>query len=188
MGTVQAYTAARMLAIENSTIVDARIDSGDLILIQKDLTEINVGPVVGSTGPTGDMSVADKNNLQSDIDDLETDLAAEITSGSNADGEWMKFADGIMVCQFRDATFTYPAYTQYGSSALYTGLEAGITFPSAFNAPPAVLCGEGKWSTGAGWVTPESVTATNFSARFFDISARTSADYPFSYTAIGTYT
>jgi microcystin-dependent protein len=53
MSTITGFTAARMLEIEDSTVVDARVESGDLILIQHDGTENNVGSVAGPAGPQG---------------------------------------------------------------------------------------------------------------------------------------
>lgn len=53
MTTVTSFTAARMLEIENETIVNAELDGDDLILITREGTEINVGSVRGATGATG---------------------------------------------------------------------------------------------------------------------------------------
>jgi microcystin-dependent protein len=53
MATITGLTADRMLEIEASSVVDARIANGELILIQHDGTEINVGSVAGPAGPTG---------------------------------------------------------------------------------------------------------------------------------------
>jgi microcystin-dependent protein len=53
MATVTGLTAAKMLEIEAASIVDGRLDSGELILIQHDGDEINVGPVSGPQGPPG---------------------------------------------------------------------------------------------------------------------------------------
>lgn len=54
MATVTGYTAARMLEIENESIVDGSIVGDNLILIRRDLTQIDAGPVVGPQGPQGD--------------------------------------------------------------------------------------------------------------------------------------
>lgn len=53
MATVTGFTAARMLEIENTTIVDGNIVGDDLILEQRDGTDINAGNVRGPTGLTG---------------------------------------------------------------------------------------------------------------------------------------
>jgi microcystin-dependent protein len=42
-----------MQQIEDETIVNAELDGNDLILITREGTEINVGPVIGPTGSTG---------------------------------------------------------------------------------------------------------------------------------------
>lgn len=53
MTVVTGFTSARMLEIENTTIVDGEVVDGDLILKQRDDTEINAGSVIGPTGPEG---------------------------------------------------------------------------------------------------------------------------------------
>lgn len=53
MAEVTGFTAARMLAMEDATIIDARLDGYNLILITKDTTEIDVGDVRGPIGPVG---------------------------------------------------------------------------------------------------------------------------------------
>lgn len=53
MATVTGYTAERMQAIEDSSIVDGDVVGGDLILKQRDLTEINAGSVIGPQGIQG---------------------------------------------------------------------------------------------------------------------------------------
>lgn len=50
MATVTAFTAARMQAIEDGTVVDGHIVSGNLILVRNDGTELNAGPVSGAGG------------------------------------------------------------------------------------------------------------------------------------------
>ena len=68
MATVTGFTAARMLEIENTTVVDGHIDGDDLILVQRDLTEINAGSVRGPIGPTGQADVGDiKANIRTSI-------------------------------------------------------------------------------------------------------------------------
>jgi microcystin-dependent protein len=54
MATVTGLTAARMVAIEDASIVDAEVrGDGHLWLIQHDGTEIDTGPVQGPAGPVG---------------------------------------------------------------------------------------------------------------------------------------
>jgi len=53
MGTVQVFTADRMLGIENSSIVDGSVVGDNLILTQKDGTPIDAGNVRGPQGSQG---------------------------------------------------------------------------------------------------------------------------------------
>jgi len=53
MVAVNGYTAAYMETLSDANITDARLDTYNLILIQRDLTEIDVGNVRGATGPQG---------------------------------------------------------------------------------------------------------------------------------------
>lgn len=52
--TVTAFTAARMLAIENSTVTSGRITNGILELMTRDGTAIQAGSVLGPKGDRGE--------------------------------------------------------------------------------------------------------------------------------------
>ena len=53
MATVTGLTAEKMLQIEAGSIIDGKVENGELILIQHDGTEVNAGPVSGPEGPQG---------------------------------------------------------------------------------------------------------------------------------------
>jgi hypothetical protein len=53
MATVTGYTAARMKAIEDTTVVDGEIVGDNLILARRDGVTINAGNVRGATGEPG---------------------------------------------------------------------------------------------------------------------------------------
>ena len=53
MATVTGFTASRMIALENSTVVGGTIAGDDLILQQHDGGTINAGNVRGPQGPAG---------------------------------------------------------------------------------------------------------------------------------------
>ena len=67
MATVTVYTAERMKAIEDASIVSGAIVGNDLILTKFDETTINAGVVkgdkgdTGATGAPGEVSTADMN-------------------------------------------------------------------------------------------------------------------------------
>ena len=53
MATVTGLTAERLIALEDATVVDAKVEAGHLILITNDGTEIDVGSIAGPAGPQG---------------------------------------------------------------------------------------------------------------------------------------
>lgn len=53
MATVTGFTSARMLDIENNTVVDGNISGDDLILVTYGGSNINAGNVRGPVGPAG---------------------------------------------------------------------------------------------------------------------------------------
>lgn len=53
MATITGFTAARMLEIENESIVDGNVVGDNLILVRRDLVEINAGSVRGPIGTPG---------------------------------------------------------------------------------------------------------------------------------------
>jgi microcystin-dependent protein len=57
MATVTGFTAERMLAIENATVVDGEVIGDNLFLIRHDGGQIDAGNVRGATGPTGPIGV-----------------------------------------------------------------------------------------------------------------------------------
>lgn len=58
MAVVTGLTAARMLEIEASSVVDGDVVGGHLILQKHDGTEIDAGSVVGPVGPQGPAGIA----------------------------------------------------------------------------------------------------------------------------------
>jgi microcystin-dependent protein len=67
MATITGLTAARMIEIEDASVVDGEIVGGNLILTRHDGTTINAGPVVGPTGPTGPMGPVGFNAIPGEI-------------------------------------------------------------------------------------------------------------------------
>lgn len=83
MGIATGFTASRMLAIENSTVVSGLVDiNGDLILSTREGTLLNAGNVVGPPGQDGsDASVPDASTTVKGIIELSTD--AETQAGTD---------------------------------------------------------------------------------------------------------
>lgn len=87
---------------------------------------------------------------------------AIIERGSNANGEYTKFADGTLICTYKWSD-TNTAPTAFGN--IWLGDAYTWTFPVSFVSPPFVTgmvdaSGPRKWLTGAG------SSVTNGQARF----------------------
>lgn len=85
--------------------------------------------------------------------------------GSNANGEYTKYADGTMDCFLYTTVTDQACDTPYGS--LFIGTRTW-TFPMAFSAPPAVSL-NGRIATGASWAgMGGGASNTGVTVRFVD--------------------
>ncbi|MBV4500357.1 hypothetical protein [Pseudomonas shirazensis] len=89
--------------------------------------------------------------------------------GSNANGEYTKYADGTMDC------FLYATVTDQACDITYGSLFIGTrswTFPMPFSSPPAVSV-NGRIATGASWAgIGGGVSNFSATARFVDAFSR----------------
>lgn len=96
---------------------------------------------------------------------------AIIERGSNANGEYIRFADGTQIC-FLNITVSDQAISDaYGS--FFIGTRTW-TFPASFIAEPSCSCSMFLWGTGASWgsIGTLSPSATSATLRGFDITSR----------------
>ena len=121
------------------------------------------------------------NDVDGELENLETNKADKsyvdtrfnsiVESGSNENGNWVKFADGTQICWYNGTIALAATSTEYGS--LFTGAETW-TFPMAFATSNVVVSvGLFRLLTGASWGsvgTPP--TPTSVSVRYFDIASR----------------
>lgn len=94
-----------------------------------------------------------------------------IDSGSNANGQWLKFADGTMVA-WVNVTMRNIAFNAY-AGGWYLGSYTW-TFPVAFTAAPVVACGQFKWGSGASIPLSRGATTTTATLSGMDAVARAS--------------
>jgi len=94
-----------------------------------------------------------------------------VEKGSNANGEYSKFADGTMLC-WLNTTVTDQAITGAYSS-LFSGTRVW-TFPVAFSVSPTVPSPGVKWGSGASWGVTSAVSTTTASFIFLDAVSRAS--------------
>lgn len=105
--------------------------------------------------------------------------------GSNANGEYVKYADGTLICTFNVASVSVAVTTAYGS--LFYGLTTTWTFPIAFvgTLPVVTLSpySTGKLAWGTRGATP---SLTSAGMAIVDVTSAT-ATYQLSYSAIGRW-
>ena len=95
----------------------------------------------------------------------------EIEKGTNANGTYIKFPDGTMICHNRVALNSINMQSPWG--ALFISAEFPTTFPAMFLVPPVVSVNmENLTGDGAIWMNALS-TVGSFSGRFVRGSALT---------------
>ena len=83
---------------------------------------------------------------------------ANFEYGSNANGSYLKYADGTMVCWHETAAFA--ATTTAAGSGFQSSSGTTWTFPAAFSAAPVVTASGEFSSVSRSWITLSSVSAT----------------------------
>lgn len=91
-----------------------------------------------------------------------------IERGGNANGDYVKFADGTMICTYYRAG-DIPMSAGYGVSGLYMGTFSW-TFPASFLVAPQVT-GSGSDPSRVGWVSAYNLGASSCSPVYFTGSA-----------------
>lgn len=92
-------------------------------------------------------------------------------SGSNSNGNWIKFYNGTMICWKYEEVTDQAINNAYGS--LYQGTR-NITYPQAFIDTPVLCCDMFRWGTSASWGTTSNVDTpkTNGQLRGIDVQSR----------------
>jgi len=108
-----------------------------------------------------------------------------VESGDNANGNYIKFSDGTMICTVSMRVTDQPINTKWGS--LYTGTRVW-TFPVEFIANPVVTCDQFKYGSQQNWGSIHAIEKTNTTLRGYDILSREAGDPVYiSATAIGKW-
>lgn len=112
--------------------------------------------------------------------------ALTYTEGSNENGSYRKWSNGILECWINKTDASWPIATTYGS--FYYG-NYSWTFPMAFiDVPDEVNLIRAWWGSGASWGTIYNFSKTAASFRAYDIATRSSdANMKFSAYAKGKW-
>ena len=80
------------------------------------------------------INAANLNNIEDGIEQNSNDIANIIESGSNANGEWIKYANGKMICT-RSIDVEMPCNKSWGT--LFYGSDSNVyDFSQTFKTPP----------------------------------------------------
>ncbi|HBO2187037.1 TPA: hypothetical protein L4G86_002088 [Pseudomonas aeruginosa] len=111
---------------------------------------------------------------------------AVIDRGSNANGEYVRFADGTQICTMSINVTDQAIDSAYGS--LFQGARTW-SFPVSFSGVPAVSVGLFRWGSAASWGSVATLpSTTSATLRGFDIAARPAGtSTAISATAIGRW-
>ncbi len=111
--------------------------------------------------------------------------APVVESGSDSNGNWVKWSDGTMIIHKVETVTDQSIDNAYGS--LYQGVRA-YTFPQQFSETPTPLTTVFKWGTSASWGTVSAISTTSISIRGIDVNQRASGtETIIGYAAIGKW-
>lgn len=149
------------------TYNEGDIQAGDSP-VDMPLYQVNINGVNIASTTLVASKVQTQAELQSAVSELNSKAIQE--SGGNANGRYIKFADGTLIQWFRTEV-TNLAFTAYGTlySATYNW-----TYPIAFVNNPTVCPGQFRWGTGASWCTASGVSQTAATLTGFDAYQRAS--------------
>ena len=103
--------------------------------------------IYDSTGNPVIVSGDEAKDLLSHLTDTD-DPHNVVESGSNANGNWVKYADGTMICSVEMVVTDQAIDSSY--SDIYIGSRPW-TFPLAFVEAYVAVCGQFKWGSSASW-------------------------------------
>lgn len=131
---------------------------------------------------TTPISSANLNQLQTNI---ETAINSVVESGSNSNGNWIKYSDGTMICWMQETVTDQAINNAYGS--LFQGTRQ-YTFPVPFIGNVTAKCTIFQYGTGASWGTVSSFSNTVIILRGFDAFVRAGGENcKIGYMAIGKW-
>jgi hypothetical protein len=157
MGTVQVFTADRMLAIENSSIVDGSVVGDNLILEQNDGTPIDAGNVRGPQGSQGIQGVQGTPGLDAAFVVRATATSANITQSGTQTIDGVALAVGDRVLCKSQTTASQNGIWVVAAGAWTRATDADT---SAEIAGAMVRVQAGTLNGGTRWVTSFKSTDT----------------------------
>ena len=158
---------ATTIASSNLTASRALVSDGSGKVAVSAVTSTELGYLTGVTGA-----------IQEQLNTKVTSSSAIVESGSNANGSYVKFGDGTLIC-----------YRNLGGTTSGSGnIDASIDFPVLFVGTEPTVTAQLKCITHQNWQGQLFQGTTGFnSVRFVVTGAAASQNYAINYTAIGRW-
>ena len=106
-----------------------------------------------------------------------------VESGSNANGEYVKYADGTMICNHTQSS---TVVTNTSAGANYVSPIISWTYPSSFISNPVVILSCSYVSGSASWGFTGTVSTTGITGARMVSYGNTATSYP-AFFAIGRW-
>lgn len=116
-------------AVESSTTASQAYTAGDYVVVGGVLRRVTKSISKGST-------ISDSNSHATNVGDEMKAISTRDTHGSNGNGDWWKFASGLMICTKRvtfNTTCTDEWYSLYSTPNLSLG-----AMPATFASTPTI--------------------------------------------------
>lgn len=128
------------------------------------------------------LNATNLNQLQTNIENA---INSVIESGSNDNGDYIKFSDGTMICWKQETVTDQAINNAYGS--LFQGARQ-YTFPVPFVGNVTGKCTIFQYGTSASWGTVSDISLTTIILRGFDAFTRAGGENcRIGYIAIGKW-
>ena len=170
-----------LVTIANNTQVTATLDNAydyDVRFIISDLFGSTTYNMVLAKGIPlmffdRNLNSVGVNCFPSKANDIALNGYSIIESGSNSNGNYVKFADGTMICYLNIEVTDQALNNAYGAN-LYQGSRTW-TYPVQFiDDNVSVSCGQFQWGTSASWGTVINADKTSANLRGIDAFSRAS--------------
>lgn len=177
---VAANTAAQQ-AKTDAQAAAASVNPDNLLQKANNLSELANKATARTNLGLKSAALADILGTVSQSDGVPT--GAIIERGSNANGDYVKYADGTLICWFNNAT---TVTSSSAAASLYVTPTTSFTFPAAFSAIPCVAPG-GRYISGGSvaWSVVRGVTVT--SVEMFGFGLNNGGGVSLGYEAIGRW-
>jgi hypothetical protein len=151
------------------------------------LSEITGDIVIGSgsrftIGSNGKPTINGRANWVGSIPS--TGQAHIVDRGSNANGEWVRFADGTQIC-YGTSTTRVTTSTAFGN--IFRSSGAAATFPAVFSAVPSVAPIAGNSTANVCWAGIDSASSTTATGLIYILAAASDGEAARQYIAIGRW-